>query len=167
MNAQAITPKSLELLPEGSYVHGGKDLNTLIDGNITTGATFANPFGYRFLIRFNLDKVYCIYKVINYIPPTPWSPLTIWNFTCSSASCNCDYMDKCPFVRPLTVTFSGAIPDNLPERTDCMYGDTVTLEDRGIIRHDEIVITGFIPGMILMYIWVFTFLTIPLCEILF
>jgi hypothetical protein len=73
--------------------------------------------------KFTLDQIHCVEKLVYYssrrdIPQQTW--------TCPNTPCTCQGLGCSDFS--LKVSNVKPLPQNLPSITDCVYGDTLTLE---------------------------------------
>ena len=79
-------------------------------------------------LKFNLDKVYCIHKVVRFNKRE-----LRFTWTCTSSDCSaCEAkkssaQNRCNSLI-LTVSHEEQV-DTLPDFTDCKYGNTVMLEN--------------------------------------
>ena len=94
-------------------------------------------------LKVTLDQVECINQVKRY---KAGGNLAAQTWTCSSEDCTICGGGKCSDFS-LEVFTEGAPPDNLPQRSDCKYGDTVKLELEAVNSRDkfseaEIIIIG-------------------------
>ena len=102
---------------------GGNDVSAIIDNDYNSKAGIDAGSDGRTWLKINLGAVYCINRVIWY----RWSRQLHLGWTCTEDVCSCtdgNYCDRFTF----TVSTVGSTPCRI--RSDCQYGDTVTVEKK-------------------------------------
>ena len=105
---------------------GGNDVGASIDGDSNTQAHVESGPDGRSWLKIKLDAVHCIYLVVWY----GWRQEIQYGWECTQNPCKCIDGDNCSRYS-LAVSTVGTMPSGLPARTDCVFGDTVTLEKMG------------------------------------
>ena len=111
----------------------------LVNGGENAGITF----------RLNMGKINCVNKVEMYFEPG--AETVSLDFTCESEECTCGGKESavmCKEYKSVAVSSTEALPGDLPEKTDCIYGDTVTISSYSTtpsLSFLELKLTGYQP----------------------
>jgi hypothetical protein len=132
-----------EIIPASAEQSGTPDndeeaygAQNVIDMDFSTRAyTEADQDG-NYWIRVNLGQVHCVRQFIELLEPG--NHYQTW--TCSDTLCTCEGRE-CSSAS-LTVSTVNSLPDNLPARTDCKYGDTVQFNYDQSNTYTEIAVVG-------------------------
>lgn len=140
-----FTSENVEMI-DLSIRKGEKD--QLYDGSLDHDFLTLDPMtpGVPMKIKFNMGQINCVNKLETFFNSALPNTVSI-SFTCTSKECTCGgaYKSMCSLFS-FSITSTENIPGDLPEKTDCIYGDTATLEtDMDYLRIGEIILTGYQP----------------------
>ena len=124
--AFGVSPQKTVLKTVSVQSSRGDDVGAIIDGDYNTDARVETGSYGRSWLKINLDAVQCIYEVAWYRSGKE----VHLGWRCYQNKCRCvngDFCDRFSF----TVSTDGIMPIGLPDRTDCVYGDTVRIEKMG------------------------------------
>jgi len=116
-----IIPASAEQSGTANNDEATYGAQNVIDADYNTRAYPAPDQDGNYWIRLNLGQVHCVRQFIEIVR----SGNHYQTWTCSDTLCTCDGSD-CS-TTSLTVSTVNSLPDNLPARTDCRYGNTVQI----------------------------------------
>ena len=109
--------------------------------------------GERMKIKFNMGQINCVNKIDMYFETDSSDEVSL-TFTCTSddwEDCECGGKQSerwCKEFKIFTVSTEGILPDDIPDKTDCIYGDTAklsTMSTTPMMNFVEIVLTGYQP----------------------
>jgi hypothetical protein len=130
-----ITPVTVEFCDKCQELESVKNA---IDQDFDTMASISYSGGNLWL-KFGLDQIYCVEQFVRYNSDgTPWQ-----TWTCSNSACTCRGTACTRHLMTLSSTIK--LPQNLPSVPGCVYGDTVTMQTKGLttmIAVREISIAG-------------------------
>ena len=146
-----ITPDNVEII-EGEVKEGEK--GQLVDGKYDK-AFIADRSGGAFAIKLHMSQINCVHQIDTYGDQA--NPNTVsYTWFCTSTECTCnggEFKKWCDSVAlsPVTITVDeGTLPDDLPPKSDCMYGDTATfliVQEATGFEIIEMTMTGYqLPG---------------------
>ena len=130
-----ISEGSKDELVDGEY----NSMVKLVNGGLNAGITF----------KLNMGQVICVNKVEMYFEPG--SETVSLDFMCESEQCTCGGKESavmCKEYKSVAVSSAEALPGDLPEKTDCTYGDTVTFSSYSTtpsLSFLELTLTGYQP----------------------
>ena len=143
-----LTSENIEIM-NGEVKTGDKE--QLFDGKYDhTMVEFDKTGGDGMQLNFNMGQINCVNKIDMYFDSESNEQLSL-TFTCTSSECTCAGKESsrwCLEFRTFIVTSEETLPEDLPTKTDCKYGDTATLFTTSTtpnMRFFEIVMTGYQP----------------------
>ena len=142
-----------ELTHENVETPGGDKTGYIMDSDFATDETVKNEDGDNWSpawVKVNLGQVKCVQQADLY-----YRDERVWfTFSCApgeSKSCTCEEIDgraDCADFY-LNVETVGTMPEDLQDRSDCIYGDMVKFGYVSSFKFYEIVLQGYEPGRVM------------------
>ena len=122
-----ITPDNVEII-DGEVVEGKN--GQMVDGQYDQEVEVRRS-GDAFALKLHMGQINCVHQIDAYLDINDPNTVTFTWF-CTSTECTCSggaFKDWCDYakINPVTITVDeGTLPDDLPPKSDCMYGDIAT-----------------------------------------
>ena len=111
---------------------------------------FDKTGGDGMLLKFDMGQINCVNRILMYFDSEKSDDLSLL-FDCNDVGCMCTgkmWERWCTEFKEFIVTSEDTLPEDLPTKTDCMYGDRATLSTMSTLpnmKFYEIVLTGYQP----------------------
>ena len=146
-SAEEIT----ELTHENFETSGGDKTGFIMDSDFTTDEIVKGEDednNSPAWVKVNLGQVKCVQQVDTYHR----DERLFFSFTCAPGkSCKCEEVDSSASCADFYVNVEtvGTMPEDLQDRSDCIYGDSVKFGHANAFKSYELIIKGYEPGTVM------------------
>ena len=125
---------------------GGDEFELFMDSDFTTvGRVYSDTLSGPTWLKIHLENVQCVHQAVFYAD----ADTVLFTFTCTPGEgCTCveseDYKTYYCHKFSLKTNMEDALPEG--QTSDCIYGDTVTVDSENPFGLAEIVLNGYEPG---------------------